>query len=143
LNPELYRDEEGEEEKKPIGDFVQLFGPSINLKAKEILEPYIGNTVEFLPLKTDLGTYFTLNVSLVDCLDVSRSELKRFHDGGIMRVERYAFYENRLKDIHLFHIPEIKGSRWFVSNEFKILVEANSLQGLLFYPIAEDTFSFQ
>jgi hypothetical protein len=136
LYVELYHDEEGWEQNKPIGDFIQLFGPSINKKARNILEPLIGNTVEFLPLETSTGLFWALNVSWINCLDLPRSDVKYFSNGKVLSVERYSFFEERLKDIHMFHIIELRASGWFVSDEFRKAVEDNDFQGLLFYPVA-------
>ena len=136
VNVTLYKGDDESEEILPLGDFVRFFGLAINISAFKILRPIISNTVEFLPLKCDIGSYFALNVDWIDCLDVSRSVVKRFESSGrIMRVEKYALNWERLNDVHMFHLPELRMSKLFVSDTFKQVVEANRLQGLIFYPI--------
>jgi len=131
----FFRGDDGIDEHKPLGDFVDFIGPAVSVKARSILEPLISNTVEFLPLKADTGVYFAMKVHWVDCLDVENSKVKGFDDGAIMRVIEYAFHWDRLEDIHIFHLPKLCGSSLFVSDKFKEVVEKNKLEGLIFYPI--------
>jgi hypothetical protein len=134
----LYNGPETDEESKPLGDFTGFIGPAISLRASTILEPYIANTVELLPLNTYIGPYFLLNVDWVDCLDVSHSIVRRFRTGRIMDVESYSFRWEKLDNIHIFHIPELAMSKLFVSDVFKKIVEDNNLGGLAFYPVTEN-----
>jgi len=141
LYVELFEDQDGGEKHKPLGDFAYLFGPSMSMKAKSILEPLVGNTVEFLPFETSIGPYYAINVSWVDCLDIRHSDVKRFSSGRIMRVNKYSFFNAPMLGIHLFHVPELRASEYFVSNEFKKLVEANDLRGLIFSPVVEPSLN--
>ena len=135
VNVTFYRGDDGSDEHKPVGDFVEFIDPAVSVNARSILEPLISNTVEFLPLKTDTGVYFALKVAWIDCLDVDHSIVKRFSTGRIMRVIEYAFHWDRLEDIHIFRLPELRGSSLFVSDKFKEVVKKNKLEGLNFYPI--------
>lgn len=55
-----------------------------------------------------------------------------------MDVERYAFHLERLKGVHMFNAYDLRMSYLFVYDTFKRLVEANNLQGLIFYPIKQE-----
>lgn len=126
------------ERKEQSGDFPSLPGgipPVFRQQALDILYPLIADSIEVLPLICETEKLYAINVlEVVDCLDHSRSRFKRFSDGGIMRVEEYVFREGCIeKDI--FRIPEVD-IFIFVSDTFKMLVEDNELEGLIFRQIA-------
>lgn len=125
------------EKKKPLADFMSsgLIIDAVNQRGKGILEPLIGEQVEFLTFDTPTTPYYGLNVNYVECLDISKIKAKYFSDGRVMRVVKYAFRWEKLEGIHIFHLPELGLSRLFVSDEFKQVVESNDLTGLLFYPV--------
>jgi hypothetical protein len=126
---------EGEgEAEKPVGDFPSFIPLAISSKALDTLHPLIKDNVEVLDLISDVGKFCALNVFVYDCLDHSSSVFKRFTDGGIMRVETYAFRAGCLEGKHIFRLPEI-WTYTFASNEFKRVVEENDLKGLLFYKV--------
>jgi hypothetical protein len=81
-------------EGRPACDFPLLFGPVpvLSERAAGALGELIEKHGELLPLRCDEGRYYAVNVTrVVDALDESRSELKRFRSGRIMRVLRYEF----------------------------------------------------
>lgn len=125
------------EKKKPLADFMNsgLIIDAVSQHGKDILEPLVGEQVEFLPLETPFTPYYGLHVKHVNCLDLSKISAKYFSDGRVMRVEQYAFYWEKLEGIHIFRLPELGLSRLFVSDEFKQIVEENALTGLMFYPV--------
>lgn len=126
---------------KLSGDFPSLGGipPVFSERAKNILEPLISDSVEFLPLACKDVPLYAVNVTRVlDCLDLSMSQFKRFSDGRIMRVERYVFKRECLEGEHMFKIPQQVRNRIYVSEIFKQTVENARLQGMFFYAIAEN-----
>jgi len=125
------------EKRKPVADFTQItLMPLISLRGRAVIEPLTGNQVEFLPFETPVSLYYGLHVQYVDCLDAARAEAIHFKSSGrIMEVTKYAFHWDRLKNMHIFRLPELGLSRLFVSDAFKQVVEENRLTGLLFYPV--------
>lgn len=125
------------ERKKPIGDFIRgVVVEAVNIKARLIIDPLINTQVEFLPLITDVGNYYEINIGHVDCLDASKSVVQRFESSGrIMKIIKYGFVWEKLEGIHVFHISELRTSLTFVSDDFKKIVEGNKLTGLLFFPV--------
>jgi hypothetical protein len=110
--------------------------PTASAKAVEVFRPILEPYVEFLPLRTEVGDYFALNVEFLDCLDVIHSVIKRAEsDGSIMGVDKYAFFQDRIEDVHMFRVTELGLSRLLVSNSFREVYEKNNLKGLLFYPV--------
>lgn len=141
----LYPGDEGDEiqeQSKPIPDFSEgIFGLSISKRAYAILLPLIEKQVTALDLLTEAGLYYELDIQKVNCLDIENSKTVLFPSGGILRVEKYSFYWDKLANSHIFCIPEI--GRWhpvFVSDQFKEVVEKNNLTGLTFHsvPLADE-----
>ncbi len=123
------------EGQKPLADFMSGFDvPAVSAKAEKIFRSILNQQVEFLPLRTEIGDYFALNVKFIDCLDVVHSAIERAeNNGSIIGVDNYAFFPDRLVDINMFRIPQLGLSRLFVSDLFKEVYEENQLTGLIFY----------
>jgi uncharacterized protein DUF1629 len=115
-----------------LNDYGQF--PLMTERAWNALRPLIGYCCEALPIIHPNGKphYLVHVMETIDCLDESRSELKRFTDGGIMRVRRYAFMPGVLEGKHIFKLPLESGSGLYVDDEFRNVVEANNLKGLIF-----------
>jgi hypothetical protein len=118
------------------GDFPSLTNfwrvPVMSQRAWDRLYPLIGYCCEPLPIVHPSGKpFFVIHVmETIDCLDTDRSEVKRFSDGGIMRVIRYAFNDEMLIGKHIFKLPRECGGELIVDDEFRQAVERNSLNGL-------------
>lgn len=56
-------------------------------------------------------------------------------DGRVAKVVAYCFKPGCLDGLHMFLLPETSGLEVLVSEDFKNLVEANSLEGLRFVPL--------
>lgn len=138
----LYQGDEQEdgdvirETSKSVPDFAGgMLGFSVNEKAYSIIKPLISNQVVFLPLNTEVGLYYELDIQEINCVDTENSEKVLFSDGKIMRITQYKFYEDKLEEKHIFKSSDAMLKPIFVSNEFKKLVEENKLTGLTFHPI--------
>ena len=123
------------------GDFPSLSNyneiPVMSERAWEALRALIGHCCEPLPIIHPSGQpYYIIHVmNTIDALDEDRSEVKRFSDGGIMRVVRYALKHDLLRGEHIFKLPRESGGELLGDDEFRRVVEENSLQGLIFKPI--------
>jgi hypothetical protein len=123
---------------KERGDFPSLAShvPVFTVKAFNTLRTLICPNVEVLPIKCNRYVFCALNVlDVLDVLDTTRSDIVRFSSGEIMDIEKYAFFEDRLRGKHLFKIRELPLSNVFVSEEFKNEVENQALRGLIFGPV--------
>jgi hypothetical protein len=111
---------------------------AISERALAMLYPLIKDQVEVLDLITEpaIGKFYALNVFFADCLDRDKSVFVHYTEGGIMDIEQYAFREGCLEGKYIFRLAEI----WtctFVDDRFKLAVEENGLQGLIFYQVPE------
>jgi hypothetical protein len=119
----------------PPSDFTRgIVAEALNQRARSILMPLIGDQVEFLPFSTPFGFYYDLNSTYLDCLDETRSIVKRLDSGRIMRIVKYSFHWEKMDGVHIFRITDLVGTL-FVSDTFKKLVETNHLTGLYFDPV--------
>ena len=137
------------DETQEKGDFPSFEVPIISERAWKVLQPLINKDVEALQVTVEQeyfgemgGQYFALNViSIIACLDEQKSEFVRYSDGSIMRVSKYVFLPDRLKDIHFFKIRAednvFSHYEFYVSEEFKNLVELHELKGLFFSKVNE------
>lgn len=120
------------------GDFPSLSNfneiPVMSERAWDALHPLISYCCEALPIIHPTGKpYFIIHVmETIDGLDADRSEVKRYTDGGIMRVVRYSFKPEMLKGKHIFKLPLESGGELIVDDDFRRAVEANGLKGLQF-----------
>lgn len=52
-----------------------------------------------------------------------------------MRIEKYAFYEDKIKDAFIFKLPEELKSQPYVTEQFKHLIEKSGIRGFKFVPV--------
>ena len=99
---------EGDNDKRPIGDFPILSGlpPVLSERAKQCLSSLWRGKCEFLPITSAFGTFYLLNVlNVIDALDKKKSHLRCFKE-HIMQVHRHEFIAGAFKeDETLFKIP--------------------------------------
>ncbi len=106
--------------------------PVFDKEAVDVLQKFLVNSAEVLPLKNSEKDFYVINVTqVVDCIDYDRAVVKLFSDGSIMRFKKYAFIENKVRGLDLFKIKDER-SMPFVSDEFKNTVEAAGLEGFKF-----------
>ncbi len=116
------------------GDFVTLYSVLfvVHNSIIPILSPLIGDQVEFLPLDFSLRKISIMHVTnVVKCLDDERSEFAYF-DERKTGVKHYVFMADCLEHQHIFVLSEDRYLPVYVSDDFKSLVEENSLEGLRF-----------
>lgn len=128
-------------EGKTLSDFPAMTGGTLvcNERSLEVIFPFIGHSIEVLPLQSEHEKFYIINVlDMVDCLDHELSEIEYFKSGNIKAITRYTFREKCLRNRAIFKIVERKGGPIFVSDTFKKIVEQNGLRGLNFREIWEE-----
>ena len=77
--------------------------------------------------------YFAFNpTTVVDFLDEEKSQIKRFTDGGVMRVERYALLETVTSLPPIFKMPQTRVGQTYVNEQFVAAVQRHRLSGFRF-----------
>lgn len=72
------------------------------------LQPILKDEVEFLPMKSDDGTYYVMNIiNIIDCLDKESSKCNMTPNGLIVNYEELVFDTKKLEGQHIFRIPEL------------------------------------
>ena len=82
--------------------------PVFDKKAVDIMKDYLIGNAENLPIFCEDREFFAINVTnVLDCIDYEASEYKTFRDGvRIMRFVKYAFIEDKIKNVHIFKIKD-------------------------------------
>jgi len=122
---------------KKLRDFVSWMerAPVVSQRARQILEPLLGDNVEFLKFHEILGkSYFALNVlRLENILDRDQSEVLYADEAkrNILRVSSFFLREEQLSvpTPRIFKLSHERNSI-FVSNNFADVVIDNKLTGL-------------
>ena len=111
-------------------------GISLRRSAVEALRDLLEEHGEILPLATEDGVeLFAWNITrVIDALDVERSNISRFSDGGIMFVNAPAFHEPMVRSVAYFKLP-LRCTRIYLGQRFVDRVEAAGLTGLDFEPV--------
>ena len=132
IYPSKYKDEID----KPIGDVfsVEVSSFILNERSYKILYPYIKNEVQIFKIKSENDKLYVLNITnIIDCLDYDKSKIKRFPSSGrVMRVIKYAFKIEKLKNATIFKLPDFPKGISYVTEEFKKVVEENNIKGFKF-----------
>lgn len=132
IYPSKYKDEID----KPIGDVfsVEVSSFILNERSYKILYPYIKNEVQIFKIKSENDNLYVVNITnIIDCLDYDKSEIKRFPSSGrVMRVIKYVFKIEKLKNVTIFKLPEFPKAISYVTEEFKNVVEENNIKGFKF-----------
>ncbi len=130
--PSKYKDEVN----KPIGDIFSIEVSSfiLNEYAFNILFPYLKEHSQIFRIKNQNSIFYVINVTdVIDCLDYDKSEIKRFPSSGrVMRVIKYSFIKDKLKNATIFKLPEFVKTNCYVTKEFKNAVEENHIKGFKF-----------
>ncbi len=114
-----------------LGDLI------VSSHARALIGSVLEQYGELLPLTCDEGDFWTLNVtSLVDALDEAMSEILRAPTSDrLLMVYKHAFRPEKLRNVMLFKLPQLKRSTVFVTDEFVNLIRSKDLVGLRFKQI--------
>lgn len=128
-----------EVELVPVGQRGDFFGlswsvPVVSERAWDTLRVDLEGDAEPLELQCPEQELIALNVFRADALDIQRSDLVEFPDGGIMKVRRYAFHDDVVRERLMFKIPASPGEV-LVTGPFVELVESHALRGAVFIPL--------
>jgi hypothetical protein len=106
----------------------------LNENARRIVEPVLGDDVEYLPAyDTDGKNLFLVHPwRLVDALDEERSDVRRFESSGrIMDVRKWIFRAEALGGVRSFRVPQ-QPHRMLVTDEVVSAIAASGLRGTRF-----------
>lgn len=126
-------------------DFPKFWGgtgaPMISEKAKQVLEPLIGDNVEFLPLlrNSTSEVYYLIHVlNVLDAIDGDKAIFKKIITGLIVGCEKFEFDFNIVQNEMIFKVyinGKIHPTVVFISDELKALIEQSELKGFEFIEV--------
>ncbi|EFM09650.1 hypothetical protein PaecuDRAFT_3699 [Paenibacillus curdlanolyticus YK9] len=104
-------------------------------KARTIVEPLVGEHVEFLAVDHSEMPDFEINMvnvtNVIDALDYEHTEFRYYSTGEMADYEKPAFQFDKIKNSPIFRVPE-RTVRIYVTDEFRDLVLKHKLKGLDF-----------
>lgn len=130
--------ERGEERADgPLPDFTRFNLdpiPTFSARAIEILDDLLTPYGEFAAIEMDEPMrYFGFNATtIVDALDEEKSKIKRFTDGGVMRVEQHVLRESVTSLPPIFKMPQTRRNTTYVNEQFVEVVQRHGLSGFRF-----------
>lgn len=127
--------------EKPLYDFVhgESAAPFVSERAKKVLEPLVGNAVQFWPIgRIKDSDFYILNViRILDCLDVDQSKISYASDvpGKVLGVQKAIFDFTKVpRDAVIFKISQYPRPI-YVTDAFVDCIRKNRLTGVGFeYP---------
>lgn len=109
--------------------------PVFSERARNVLQPILGATAEWLPLAFDEAQYWLLNLlQVIDVLDVSKAHVRTLPNGRVLDIDTYAFKEELVSDQWLFKVVQHPFSV-FATDRFRELVKVENLTGFFFQPV--------
>lgn len=116
-------------------DFFEIEGTGViaaSQKAVDALKEYLSNKVELLPIETDLGKCYAINVvNFVDCLNKKKSVFTATKTGAIASYTLLEFDEEKIGNNAIFKIPELPYLT-FITDDIQSVCEEEYLKGLEF-----------
>lgn len=135
----MYLDrEEGQLRKS---DFPWLGEHVLVMRQRSVgaLHGFLEQYGEVLPLECDETPLYLFNTStVIDALDLGRSEVARIPGGKIIDIRSHVFHPDVVAGMHIFKIPQLLHSFMYLSQEFVDRVTDADLQGVGFRLVWED-----
>jgi hypothetical protein len=123
----------GEPKKHP--DFFDIEETGIiamSQKVVDLISPALNDAIELLPIETDAGKYYVMNVlNFVDCLKKNESVYQAAAANIISEYTTLELDAEKLMDHAIFKIPELPYTV-FISNIILDYCEEHQLEGLVF-----------
>jgi hypothetical protein len=123
------------DEPKKMPDFFDISNTgviAVSEQALSKLESQINSGIEFLPLETDAGKFFAINVlKVIDCLDKERSKFTATQAGIIINYSFLEFDSEKINGNMIFKIPELPYTV-LVTQDLQDICDEEYLQGLSF-----------
>lgn len=129
----LRQDEDGKKLSQSDLPWLGAHAPVLRPRAVAALGGLLSRYGELLPLAcADAELQIFNATSVVDALDLDRSEVVRFADGELMTVALHVFRPDAVDDVHVFKVPQLPRGPVFFSDELVGLAERADLIGVGF-----------
>jgi hypothetical protein len=133
LEMQIIREDEGRVLSVSDSPWLGSHALFFRTQAIEVLEPLLSEHGELLPVHCEDAEVLLFNPTRVlDALDEGASNILRFGDGRVMRVNEYVFHPEVVRDTHVFKIPNLRVSPTFISEHFVETWKSAGLKGLEF-----------
>lgn len=124
-----------------LGDFPHFTVPVISQAAYNVLNTYLTDLTQIFPfaMNKKYGQYYFINIiNVLDCLDLSKSDINFFSDGRIYKINKFSFNSNISKmNTTIFKIKKFERGDVFVNENIKKIIEVSELDGFTFQEVAD------
>lgn len=124
------------EKKLPLSNAPGFLAhiPIFDKKSVDLLNGYLKDAVEILPIQSKDGEFYIINViNVLDCIDYEKSMYRTFPNSDrIMAFQSYAFKEEMLQGVNIFKIKDEPRRSAFITDDFRNCVLENKLVGFKF-----------
>lgn len=131
--------------KKSYRDFPIYLSskPVVSARVKEVIDPFVKDEVEFLPLIHDELDFYMVNVTnVLDCVDWNRSNVRTYEDGSLAGFNKLVFNFTKIPaETYIFKFVERASTLVYVSEAFKDLIERHKFKGLDFSVVYDSEFT--
>ncbi|WP_059042048.1 imm11 family protein [Paenibacillus rubinfantis] len=131
--------------KKNFHDFPIYLSskPVVSARVKKVIEPFVKDEVEFLPLLHEEINLYMINVTnVLDCVDWERSDVQTYKDGSLAGFNKLVFDFTKIPEgTYIFKFKERASTLVFVTELFKNLVESHKFKGLDFSEAYDSEFT--
>ena len=108
-------------------------------EALDALGPLLDRWGEILPLQCAAAELFVFNPSrFVSALDQERSEVVRFGEGRIMKINKHVFDPRAIADVEIFKLEEMPRGSLYLTGPVVDLIERANLDGTDFELVWSD-----
>lgn len=117
-----------------LGDFPNHTSSTVLIfsrRAVDALRDLLGPDDEVLPLESELGEFYVVNVlTVLDCVDIDKCEVWRFPSSGrIGEIRRFEFFPERVTASIFQVIPFIGTGKYFARDDFVQRLQDAGLEG--------------
>ncbi|MCS7461414.1 hypothetical protein N0M98_14775 [Paenibacillus doosanensis] len=108
--------------------------PIFSEKAVSVLNHLLEGKAEVLPYQHKHDKYFAINVTnMIDCIDFSKADFSTYTGSdSVKEINKYVFIESLIANESIFKIPQFRGTRVFVTDQFRDKVLEAKLTGFKF-----------
>lgn len=112
-------------------------------RAKECVEEFLGNCVEFIPIKYKDSFFYLVNIlEVIDAINYEKVILRKLDTGLVVGIEEYSFIADKVQRTPMFKVllnGRIYSTEIYVSDKLKKKIEADNLIGFKFIEVWDST----
>lgn len=124
--------------------YYRQYVPVVNEKTKQLLEPLLGDRVQFCKLVHEKELWAINVIQVIDCLDKERTVHDNLSPGKIGYISELHLFTHLLdENVLIFKIPEQVNIRVYVTQAFIDFVNQHKIKGFEFIEMWDSEFTVE